>query len=256
MKILIQKKIDILEKEQGIKILLACETGSRAWGFPSPDSDYDVRLLYVHPIEWYLKLNAARDTIDVMYEQNEIDISGWDLKKTLHLLWKSNAGLTERIQSPIIYRADAVFLKGINTIAKQRYARIAAMHHYLSMATKNYEVLMSKDSYKLKQFFYALRAAFACKWILEKELIVPIVFSTMLNELEIDKGLHKRISELINLKSVSSEAYVHQGESALLNLIGNFINLAESQKDKLPAGEQNMPAFNEFFISTLKRVWT
>jgi predicted nucleotidyltransferase len=256
MDTLIKEKIEELEKQQGIKILLACETGSRAWGFPSPDSDFDVRLLYVHPIDWYLKLTESKDAIDVMYEHNEIDISGWELKKALHLLWKSNAAMTERIQSPIIYKADTIFLEGINALATQRYSRITTMHHYLSMAKKNFETLTDKKEYKLKQFFYALRAAFACKWILEKRTIVPITFETMLSELIIPKDRYQRITELIKLKSVSSEAYMHQGEIELLALIETFINIAEAEKDALPSGEQNMPAFNEFFITTLKRVWT
>ncbi|MBK7223959.1 MAG: nucleotidyltransferase domain-containing protein [Saprospiraceae bacterium] len=102
------KKIQI-EKE--IDILLACETGSRAWGFPSPDSDYDVRFIYKHKINWYLSLKQQKDTIEVMYESNEIDLSGWDIKKSLNLLWKSNPPLLERIQSPIIYVSNKEFLR-------------------------------------------------------------------------------------------------------------------------------------------------
>ncbi|MFZ1378508.1 MAG: nucleotidyltransferase domain-containing protein, partial [Saprospiraceae bacterium] len=112
------KKIQI-EKE--IDILLACETGSRAWGFPSPDSDYDVRFIYKHKINWYLSLKQQKDTIEVMYENNEIDLSGWDIKKSLNLLWKSNPPLLERIQSPIIYVSNKEFLDGMQNLSKQSY---------------------------------------------------------------------------------------------------------------------------------------
>ncbi|MGB0429962.1 MAG: nucleotidyltransferase domain-containing protein, partial [Bacteroidia bacterium] len=119
-----------LEKEKDIQILFACETGSRAWGFASPDSDFDVRIIYKHDKDWYLGLGDKKDSIDVFYEQNEIDISGWDLRKTLQLLWKSNASVLERIQSPIDYQVDYEFLKGISKLASQAYSRIATIHHY------------------------------------------------------------------------------------------------------------------------------
>ena len=103
-----------IETEKGITILLACETGSRAWGFPSPDSDYDVRFIYRHDRNWYLSLNERKDTIERMFDNRDIDISGWDLRKSLNLLWKSNAALMERIQSPITYISDEAFVFEIN----------------------------------------------------------------------------------------------------------------------------------------------
>ena len=89
----IKKYLSDLEKEKAIEILLACETGSRVWGFPSPDSDFDVRIIYKHEKDWYLSLTEEKDTIEYFLENNEIDISGWDLRKSLRLLWKSNPPL-------------------------------------------------------------------------------------------------------------------------------------------------------------------
>lgn len=149
----IRQYIKEIEKAQGIKVLLACETGSRAWGFPSPDSDYDVRLIYRHRMDWYLSLLEPKDTFEVMLEDNNFDISGWDIRKTLGLLWKSNPPLLERIQSPIVYVADEEFLIGMNSIAPRCYSRVATIHHYLSMAKKCFEEINGKESYKLKKFF-------------------------------------------------------------------------------------------------------
>jgi len=128
--------LDKIEKEKDVKILLACETGSRAWGFPSPDSDFDIRIIYVHKKDWYLSLSEKRDSIDLMFENNEIDITGWDLRKSLRLLQKSNPPLLERIQSPILYKHNSSFLKEMNDLANSQYSRIATIHHYLSMAKK------------------------------------------------------------------------------------------------------------------------
>ena len=97
----INQYLDKIEIEKKVKILLACETGSRAWGFPSPDSDFDIRIIYVHKKDWYLSLNERKDSIELMFENNDIDITGWDLRKSLRLLHKSNPPLLERIQSPI-----------------------------------------------------------------------------------------------------------------------------------------------------------
>ncbi|MBK8634828.1 MAG: nucleotidyltransferase domain-containing protein [Saprospiraceae bacterium] len=178
----IKKYLSDLEKEKGIEILLACETGSRAWGFPSPDSDFDVRVIYKHHKNWYLGLTEEKDTIEYFFENNEIDISGWDLRKSLRLLAKSNAPLLERIQSPIIYKVDNEFLAGINAVAQKTYSRIATIHHYLSMAKKLYSEIENSEEYKLKKLFYALRASVACLWILEKEEIPPIEFAKMVTD--------------------------------------------------------------------------
>ena len=91
-----------IEQDYKVKILYACETGSRAWGFPSPDSDYDIRFIYMHERDWYLSLSERKDTIEFMLNE-ELDITGWDLKKSLILLKKSNAALIERFQSPVEY---------------------------------------------------------------------------------------------------------------------------------------------------------
>lgn len=247
----IKKYISDLEKEKGIKVLLACETGSRAWGFPSPDSDYDVRIIYKHNKDWYLSLIEEKDTIEVFYENNEIDISGWDLKKSLRLIWKSNAALIERIQSPIVYKKEDEFLAGINTIAQKTYSRIGTIHHYLSMAKKKLSEVEEFPEYKLKKFFYALRASVACLWILEKEIMPPIEFRIMLNGLNIDEKLLSRIDELIELKSTISESYMHNGEKDLIFFMKKCIAIADANSKSLPASKGQMSELNEFFRNTL-----
>ncbi len=251
MKEKIKKYLAELEEEKGIEILLACETGSRAWGFPSPDSDFDVRIIYKHNKDWYLSLTEEKDTIEYFLENNEIDISGWDLRKSLRLIWKSNPPLLERIQSPIIYKANKDFLTGINNVAQKTYSRIATIHHYLSMAKKALDEVTSSNDYKLKRFFYALRASVACLWILEKEEIPPIEFGKMLNGLDLSQNLIKRINELIKLKSTISETYLHKGEQDLINFMESCIERAENESKSLPASKGQITELNEFFRNTL-----
>lgn len=242
-----------LESEKQIKILLACETGSRAWGFPSPDSDFDVRMIYVHELDWYLTLKEKTDSIERMYENNDIDITGWDLRKALRLLRKSNAALLERIQSPILYQFDAEFMKGIQEIAQANYSRIATVHHYLSMAKKTLEEIEGKETYKLKKFFYALRASTACKWIIERTEMPRIEFPKMLAGLELPDELLHRIQALIDLKSGVGEAYLHEGEEALLQFMRTCIDTADRQAKSLPPAQGNMDELNSFFRKMINR---
>lgn len=253
MKEKIIKYLDEIEKEKDIKILLACETGSRAWGFPSTDSDYDVRILYVHKRDWYLSLSEKKDSIDLMFENNDIDISGWDLRKSLRLLQKSNPPLLERIQSPILYKFDASFLIEMNELAKAHYSKIATIHHYLSMSKKIIEELREKNDYKLKKFFYALRSATACKWIIEKDEIPPIEFQKMVDGLNIEKSLLSRISQLIELKATISESYHHKGENELFKFIESCIFSAEEMKNSLPSSKGNSEDLNLFFLKTISQ---
>ncbi len=247
----IKKYLSDLEEEKGIKILLACETGSRAWGFPSPDSDFDVRIIYKHEKDWYLGLTEEKDTIEYFLENNEIDISGWDLRKSLRLLAKSNPPLLERIQSPIIYKVDKAFLTGINIVAQKTYSRIATIHHYLSMAKKAFEEVVNSEEYKLKKFFYALRASAACLWILEKVEIPPIEFGQMLNGLDLSANLKTRIGELIEIKSSISETYIHKGENDLIEFMKACIERAENESQSLPSSKAKMTDLNDFFLKTL-----
>lgn len=249
----IKSYLEKLEQEKNVEILLACETGSRAWGFPSPDSDYDVRLIYKHELNWYLGLGKQKDSIEMMLDDNEIDISAWDLRKSLQLLWKSNAALLERIQSPIIYKKNDEFLSGFLDLANKAYSKIATLHHYLSMAKKGLEALQENENYKLKQFFYALRASVICLWILEKDELPPIEFLKAIQGLQIEQILVNRIHELIQLKATVSEKYLHNGESELIEFMVNSIKKAEQSAQSLPSSGIKTEELNAFFIQTLRK---
>jgi len=240
-----------IEEEKAIKILLACEAGSRAWGFPSIDSDYDIRMIYVHKKDWYLSLSEKKDTIERMFENNDIDITGWDLRKSLRLLRKSNPPLLERIQSSILYKYDKDFLNEINELAITQYSRLAAIHHYFNMAKKFLKELKEEETYKLKKFFYALRSAIACKWILERSEIPPLEFQKMMNGLSLENSLLERINELIKLKATVNESYLHKGEDELINFIETCIHSADERRNSLPSSNGKMEAVNSFFVKTI-----
>lgn len=251
----IQDKLKEIEKEKSVKILYACETGSRAWGFPSPDSDYDVRMIYMHEPDWYLTLSDKKDTIEMMLDNGELDITGWDFKKCLKLLWKSNGALLERIQSPIVYHNTDGLTSMFKNYADKCFVPIAAMHHYLGMAKNSFDEVEGKDEIKLKKLFYALRATLACKWIIEKDSIPPIVFITMVNELEFDNKLKERIKFLVDLKSGKNENYMHPQEKELATFIREQITVADEKANSLNGRKEKDVELDEFFRYGLKTYW-
>ncbi|TAF63131.1 MAG: nucleotidyltransferase domain-containing protein [Cytophagales bacterium] len=240
-----------LEETKKIKILLACETGSRAWGFPSPDSDYDVRFIYKHHRDWYLQLETPKDDITQMKDEGLIDLSGWDLRKALLLLKKSNISLLERLQSPMIYYAEPTFLEKIQPLAAQHYSRIAALYHYLSMAKNTIAQWNTLQPLKLKSLFYALRAAVACQWILEKDNMPPIFFPKMLTSLGIPTHITSTIETLINLKATKNEDYWHQWEAELYQFMSAILQKAEKEASKLPSAKGKKQSLTTFFIETI-----
>ncbi|TAE79317.1 MAG: nucleotidyltransferase domain-containing protein [Bacteroidetes bacterium] len=248
----IKEQLNEIEKQHQIKILYACETGSRAWGFPSPDSDYDVRIIYRHDLDWYLSLSDKKDTIEFMSEDGELDVTGWDIKKCLKLMWKSNGALLERVQSPIVYREEQNISGLLKEYAEKCFAPIATMHHYLGMAKNSFSEIDGKDEVKLKKLFYALRATLACKWIVEKDSIPPIVFMTMVNELSFDQNLKDKIVTLIELKSDKTEKYMHTAEKDLNNFITKELEIADNAFENLSGRKEREVDLDFLFRQIVK----
>ena len=197
MQEIIKNKLQEIEKEQNIRIILAVESGSRAWGFASPDSDYDVRFIYYKPENEYLRLDEQRDVIELPIN-SLLDINGWDISKTLRLLYRSNPTLFEWLSSPIIYKSEPEIEK-IKEIAFSFFSCKKGLCHYLSMAKSNYREYLKTDMVRAKKYFYVLRPIFACRWILEKETPPPMLFSELL-KMETDGELIGHITRLLDIQ--------------------------------------------------------
>lgn len=195
-------KLNEIETRENVKILLAVESGSRAWGFASPDSDYDVRFIYVRPKTDYLRLEKTRDVIELPIE-GELDINGWDLDKTLRLLRASNPTLFEWFSSPIVYRETA-FAQEFRSVMQRYFSSKRGLSHYLSMASSNYREYLKGDTVKAKKYFYVLRPVLACRWILDKKTPPPMLFSELM-EAELDPALRPDVSRLLDLKMNATE---------------------------------------------------
>ncbi|MFZ6654831.1 nucleotidyltransferase domain-containing protein [Undibacterium sp. TJN19] len=207
-----------IEHSHDVKVLFACESGSRGWGFASPDSDYDVRFIYVNKLDWYLSVSPERDVIELPV--NEIyDVSGWDLRKALGLLRNGNATLIEWLSSPVVYVADPVFLQAIQAAAKEVHRPERSYYHYLHMAAKNYREHLRGDVVKLKKYLYVLRPLLASLWIERDMGIVPMRFQDMVDALISDDELKAAIAELLVIKRRAKESEL----APALPVINRFI---------------------------------
>lgn len=243
----ILNKLIEIEQDKNIEILFAVESGSRAWGFASPDSDYDIRFVYKHEKNWYLNLWEQNDTIQFMTE-NDLDGSGWDIRKALRLLAKSNASFTGWLFSPIIYRADHSFLNTIKKVAKANFNPVSGFYHYHSM-NKNFEETLGSEKMTLKSFFYAIRTALCAKWVYENNTIPPVLFRELYPL--IDSKYHSTLDELILLKSKHIEKSNEPVDTSLIELVKQIAEDNNRVKNNLINKKSNPEEFNEFFLKTI-----
>jgi predicted nucleotidyltransferase len=166
MKEKITEILNEVEETKKVRILYAVESGSRAWGFASPDSDYDVRFIYISDPAFYMKLEKTQDVIEWQLDET-FDVNGWDLQKALRLCVKSNPTLFEWANSPIVYKTSKQWEK-VSSVMTNYFVPKSSLKHYLSMASNRYASYLMKDKILFKKYFYALRSIFACKWILVK----------------------------------------------------------------------------------------
>jgi len=201
----ILERLQAAELEHDMRIVLAIESGSRAWGFASPDSDYDVRFLYVRNQDWYTSFNIERKRDVIEYPiVDEIDCSGWDIKKALYLFTRTNGALLEWLNSPIIYIENGSFAPSLREIAPKEINNIALCYHYSHMARGNAKEYLFKDRAKLKKYFYVLRPLLAIQYI-EKGLGVPPVEFQKLVDAVAPNEIIPGIERLLDIKRNSPE---------------------------------------------------
>lgn len=198
----IEEKLLEIEKKENVRILHAVESGSRAWGFASPDSDYDVRFIYVRPKEYYLQLDKTRDVIEWQLDE-VLDINGWDLQKALIQFHRGNATLFEWSNSPIVYKTTEAW-KQIYETAKTYFSVKAAAYHYYGTANSTYCGYLQENLVKYKKYFYALRPLLAGQYIEAHKCPPPVLFDDLM-KLDMPVILRNAIMELLELKQKSDE---------------------------------------------------
>lgn len=253
----IRDRLKTLESEEDIVVCLAVESGSRAWGFPSVDSDYDVRFIYVWPPEQYLSIDVEekRDVIERPLN-SEIDLSGWDLRKALKLFGRSNPPLLEWLQSPTVYVERFSVADRLRKLLPRFYSPKACFHHYLHMAQGNFREYLKGDFVWRKKYLYVLRPLLAIRWIEDDRGPVPIEFERLLAAVVAEPTLKAAIHDLLNEKRAGHEL----GRGPRSQVISEFI---ESELERHGEGEAakthpptpNLDELNELFRLSLSEIW-
>lgn len=199
----IDRRLADIERRFGVEIFYACESGSRAWDFASPDSDYDVRFLYRHPRDWYLSLSEQRDVIETPIE-GVYDINGWDLRKALRLALKGNPVLFEWLSSPIRY-LDRPLTAGFREVAFSVFDPVTAYRHYLSMARGQRRTYLMGARVRHKRYFYAVRPLLACQHLLAHRGAVPMRFFDLVDAVTLPAKVRSALEDLLRAKRDAGE---------------------------------------------------
>ncbi len=200
----IRALLGTVAREEGVRILFAAESGSRAWGFESPDSDYDVRFIYAHPHEWYLSIAEGRDVIERPLDSHLVDLAGWDLRKALRLFLKSNPAFYEWLTSPVVYFDDNVFAPAARALFEQHADLEVLAHAYHSIASG--QLSGGADSeVKLKRYFYAIRPLLALRWIYDRKALPPMNLQRLLDGARISTDIRSSILDLLQRKNTRPE---------------------------------------------------
>lgn len=252
-----------LEEAEDVRVLLAVESGSRAWGFESPDSDFDVRFVYVRPVEYYLRLQSTRDVLEWRLDE-VLDVSGWDLDKALRLMRGANPSLFEWLASPIVYAEDSAFA-AVRDLAADCFSPVSSAHHYLSMVRTNMSGLtgttrkadeadkaaVAGETIRLKKCLYAMRAILACRWVVAERVPVPMLFRDLVDA-QLEASTRGLIDELLEAKAVAGERDDYPRIPALSTwAAGAVAELEEDVADLVPKPKMAWERLNDVFLGFL-----
>lgn len=246
---LVPQKLREIEEEYNVKVLWAVESGSRAWGFESSDSDFDVRFIYKRQVRDYLKLTPSRDVIELPMDDTW-DINGWDLDKMLKLLANSNPTLFEWLQSPIVYlKTD--FDKKIRPLLEKCMSEERMMYHYLSTAKGQMAKYLRRDLVKPKKYLYVLRPVLACKWIEKYHTAPPVLFDRLVESC-LPSDFKVSVEQLLDIKKKSSESTEIAPIEEIHAYLEDSIQEIETYLKALSiTHEVDWTAINDFFLDEL-----
>lgn len=250
----IQKHLRNLEEKHDIKIILAIESGSRAWGFPSKDSDFDVRFIYVHKLEHYLSIEKQRDVIDTPIKFDpvldaEFDMNGWDIKKAIHLASRGNSVVNEWLTSPIEYLSSPELREELKKFVTECADLRAYFYFYRNYMRTPWESYSQTDDtlIKIKYYCYSLRCALAIYWIEQRETPPPMDVPNLLAGLNISSEIRSEINKLIAAKQQSTESDTIARTPILDNFIDNAISSDAKRPKKDDMQKHNLEKANELF---------
>ena len=255
----IDRRLDAIARDEGVALPLAIESGSRAWGFPSPDSDYDCRFLFVRSPARTFSILPPRDVIE--REVTPVfDLGGWELRKALVLLLRGNAVVIEWLTSPVTYRADPPFRRELTDLARLVTRRDDVLRHYvrLARAMHHQHDLGAGTDVPLKKLFYALRPVFAARWLLDRpgETVAPMHFPTLLAQSDVAPPLRAAIEALLERKRQTREigrgpvpGVIHDDLARAMATLPDVAHAPEIEADRLARAD----AFHGRWVERLAR---
>jgi uncharacterized protein len=256
----IEEVLRRIEYDYDVKILYACDIGSRAMGLESSESDYDIRFIYVHRLEWYLKIDKGQDVIEAA-EQGKLsfqvhpslDISGWELAKTLKLYRKSNPSVLEWLHSKLVYYQEYSTIEKLKAVEQEIISPKPFIMHYLNIAKRNFSKGEIKK-HEVKKYLYILRSILASRWILKKSAAPPVDFAELL-QLMPGGNLKDLILKMIITKKAGEALLVDNIESVNQFIIDEIESL-EIEVKKLE-GRKADPTekLNKIFREAIMEVW-
>lgn len=203
-------------------------------------------------IDWYLSIEESRDVIEYPVS-DQLDISGWDIKKALKLLKSSNPPLYEWLASPIIYLENGDFAQKLRELIHQFYSSVSSVHHYLSMARGNYKAYLMNQKVKIEKYFYVLRPIFACMWIDKYKTMPPMEFEELFKGQKLDKNVVNEVQKLIRRKRSGDELDLEQRIEVINNFLNEKIKYFEDYAKGLSTRQHpNKDLLNKLFRDTLK----
>lgn len=247
VQVVIDNKLTEIEQQENIRILYSCESGSRAWGFPSPDSDYDVRFIYMRGLDNYLSLMPKKDQLTYPIN-DELDFVGWDVVKLLKLMTKSNTTPFEWLQSPVIYREDEAIKKQLWDLCQGYFGQRGNTFHYVGIAESAMST-MKNEQIGIKKLFYVLRPLLAATWCIEKNSIAPMNIYPMLELLPED--LRDEVVALIKLKETVHEGYLITIEPKLKNWIMTTFDECRDKARLLEKSSLSIEKADDYFKSLI-----
>ena len=252
----IKRELSRVESETDTRILLAVESGSRAWGFASTDSDWDVRYIYIHKLDWYLRIDQYKDSQEEILD-NDIDLAGWELRKALGLFRKSNPPMLEWLRSPIVYLEQFSTANQLRQLSEKYFNPRACMYHYLSMAKGNFnEFLKDRDLVKIKKYFYVLRPVLACDWIVNEQAFPPMEFDRLVESQVKDQEVKKAVESLLARKMAGEELSEEPRIDVLNDMLAEKISYYSGVVGEIDTVDKpQTEILDELFRSTLREVW-
>lgn len=244
----VEQRLSAIETGEGVTLLLAVESGSRAWGFPSPDSDYDVRFIYVRPRDWYLNLEFGRDVIEFPIT-DDIDLNGWDVRKAVRLLLNSNAIVSEWHSSPIRYRPDHPAMTQMSDLVRRMFNPRGVALHYANLGGNAAERwLDGTDDVPVKRYFYALRPALAIRTLrLDPTRLPPMNLQELITTSGLSAGVADTIHELVEEKRKTRDLGNARRSPELDSLIRDELSHASDLPER-PPSTGDRAAANQFFL--------